>query len=279
MPTAFRLPNDHLTRILLQSDVGRDSLLEFLCTDSIYSFKDDFDKDDLSDYWGVAHGEIGSPTDGVTDFHFVDDAINGFIEGDPGEVDDADIRLFSKHALWSPARRCVVQTSFDISSLTSAKFEFGFAHPSVELDSPTLSGVVLVKATPTANELTGTFAVAVFDTDDDTNCDLTTQTAGTVASVAQTGAPTLSVPGPISIMVAMTEGGGVRYWINGVPAGFVQTAPRTVDETFGVLGGEAADHGTGANMHLWFMVQNRASGVAHSTRLDYMQAWQEREIV
>jgi hypothetical protein len=278
MPTAFRLPNDHLTRKLLQKDV--EPLLEFLCTDSIYSFKDDFDKDDLSDYWGVAHGEIGSPVDDITDFHFVEDAINGFIEGDPGGVDDSDIRLFSKHALWSPARRCVAQTSFDIASLTSAKFEFGFVHPAIELDSATLSGVVLVKATPTANDLVGSFAVAVFDTDDDTNCDLTTQTAGTVAAVAQSGAPTLSVPGPISIMVAMTEGGGVRYWINGVPAGFVQTAPRTVSATFGDgATTEAADHGEGANMHLWFMVQDRASDVTHNTRLDYVQAWQERRAV
>ena len=56
---ALQIPNDHLNRRLLRKAVGGSnpllSLLEVLCTDSIYSFKDDFDEDTatkLRELWG-----------------------------------------------------------------------------------------------------------------------------------------------------------------------------------------------------------------------------------
>ena len=274
MPTAFELPNDHLTRKLLHTNVT--PLLEFLCTDSLYTFKDDFDKDDLSDYWGVAASLSGRPVEDVANFHFEDGAVGGWLEGDPGKVDNVSIRLFSRRALWQPARRCVMQVSFELASFSSVRVETGFVNPFTPIDDISYEGAVLVKATPTANDESG-FAVAVLDTDDNTSCDLVIQTNGALAAADQSGPSVLTAPGRTSIMVAMTEGGGTRYWLNGIPSGLVHIAAHTpsLGATTG-LNPVSGDHVASANMHLWFSIQNRSTDQIHNCRIDYMQAWQER---
>src|SRR3990167_815251 len=144
-------PTDFLNRKMLKG-IGfqGNQLLEFLCTDSVYSFRDDFDSGlDLAK-WSVAHAEVGTPGSGIADFHELDE-VNGWIEGDPGSGDNNDIRLFSRLPLLSPSRRCWVQTSFRISNLSDVKFEFGLVGPSTNLGDPGTAGAVNVKATPSAN--------------------------------------------------------------------------------------------------------------------------------
>jgi len=285
---ALQIPNDHLNRRLLRKAVGGSnpllSLLEVLCTDSIYSFKDDFDEDTLRSEW---YSDVSNIAAGAEPFVNIG-GDSGWISGSPGFEDDDFVRLFSR-ARWSPSKRCAVAARFDINDKTNLKFEFGFVSPMVSLSDLSLSGVVNVKATPTANSLAADFAVAVLDRDDNTALDLIVSRRGTVAGADQSGGPTLTnLVAPFTILVATLENGGSRIWLNGAPVALNQSAYASVTAFHGTTGTktESADlressvaHTT-SGMAIWLFVQNRAAAQwGHEMRVDYVQAWQERVAV
>lgn len=242
--------------------------------DSIYSIKDDFDQGELnSSLWSTS--ETNSGTVG---FYSLEDEINGWIAGDTGKVDDAAIKLYSAYALWSPARRCSVQFRMEFDTFTSLKFELGFVNPSISLEDNQAVGAVNVKDTPTASDFFGDSAVIVYDTDDDTSCDLFQARNGSVEKVAQRGPSTLANPNTFTFLLSTTETGEARYWINGIHAGTSFIAPVNAPDVVGLRSTQAESviHPT-SNKHIWVMAQNRASNISHRPRLDYIQAWQERK--
>lgn len=269
--------NSALTRRVLEGFKGPErSLLELLATDTIYSFKDDFDYGLDERIWTTRGSNLGG-------LAFVDaDNINGWVSGDPGKADNAYSCLYSKGTNWSQRRRCTVMARFYVANQTSLKFEFGFSSFGTSPDTEDFTGCVLVKDTPTSQTGAGSYGVVVLDTDDDASIDLVAMTNSSTAKGVRSGGTTVGKE--FTLMVAFNEHGGARSWVDGQPAGFVELQPASSN-----AGGGTMDHllPTGpsdirynreSNMGIWVMAQNRAANIPnHALSIDFIQAWQERQ--
>ena len=249
------------------------ALLEQLCTDSVYTWKDDFDDGLNARHWGTV---ASNPEQ--QDIRPFEDAggVSGELVGTTGTTDNAYIGLYGKRAVWSPHLQCVVQANVTFSAVDSIKFEFGFGQFVIPFDDPNATGLVNVKATPTINTYAGAFSVLCYDTDDDTTIDIVARSAGTTVGVASSGGPTISTV-DLTLAVAMHKGGGTRAWVNGMPIGTVEAAAAAVNRNGTMTTGDNVDHAAGTSQSLWLFVQNRADNPgAHVVSLDYVQAWQGR---
>ena len=280
-PTALP-PNNHLTRVLLdQAGLGTGSpltpLFEQLLTDSVYTFKDDFDRGFDENIWGTAQSPAVGGTS-ATAFHATSDP-EGWIEGTPGGEDEAFTLLYGRYPVWAPAKRCAIQVRLDIANLADLKFEFGFTLPTISPDNPDQDGAVASKSAGTFNDLIGTGFVLCYDRDHNTNLDLIARIRNSAVSARQSGGQVLASPGPFTFLLALTEGGGAQYWLNGVNVGGLQRSPLVVDSTNGTTNAasQVSDYAATTTLAPWLFVQNRAAlSDGHTMRVDYIQAWQER---
>src|SRR3990167_9929442 len=137
------LPNDHLTRKLLRRHQGLngsplEALLEQLCTESIYSLKDDFDRGIDTDLWVVRNMALAE--------HDPFGVLYGTSpEDDPNRV-GGDNLIRTRLANFFPNRRAVLQTRAQVSG-DGSHVEIGFVGYDTGDESPVAtlnaSGTVL----------------------------------------------------------------------------------------------------------------------------------------
>ena len=301
MPSATALPaadyrGDHLTRKLLRRSglsVSEDMyhLLEQLTIDSVYTLKDDFDKG-INEYLWVQdgpavpvdevstngaegarealsneqepvidpHGGAGRvpevPPDNSQDarggrgFVWLPER-NGVIVG---TGDTRRLALMSRTAIWTADSRCGLMGRMSFTALPNTRFEFGFIDEDAS-HIKQVDRVVQVKDTPAAALQRRDFAVINRDTVDDTSTDLVARSnGGTAALTAASGPPTLTAVTWATFAVALNEQNEARFWINGVYAGVNRSSARR-----------------DVPLSIWFAV----AGVT-DVKIDYIQAWQER---
>ena len=209
-------PKDHLTRKLLRryapvSGTPLESLLETLCTDSIYSLTDDFDEG-LDPYKWVTKNLIWNDYD-----------INGSLssevaERDPDIADEPDdesgVLLRSRLAGWVLPRRPFFQARIQFSA-GNIPFEFGFTS-----EDPNTSLIVNTDSSSTwRSNVRGSFGLLFRDPNFNSNSwavivgSPATSSSGGTSRLAVTPAPTVS--GFMSLAVGMNEQGEVRAWVNG----------------------------------------------------------------
>ena len=238
----LHLQNNHLSVKLLEASTrlteGEQAILELLCTDSIYSIKDDFDRgiDDklwvtrnmaLADHdpFGVLYGT--SP------------------EVDPGPGSDNLIR--TRFANFFPNRRATLQVRAQIAG-NGAHAELGF----VGDDTNDVGAAVTLDTNGTVRRGAESFGLALRSplvsgwNVVSGGSSGTTRTAVTTR-VAETGWATF--------LVAINEQGETRLWINGQNNNEVAIA-RSMR--------------TNGGHYLWFHVLRGLLSI------DYCQAWQER---
>ena len=267
------LVNNHLSLTLFEASTrlteGEQAILEVLCTDSIYSIKDDFDKGFRNDLW-VQDGPVAADTEGVGDdperegdwrdlgagrgFAIHPDYFGGALVATPSQR----VALMSKQAGWTPNRRCSLMGRVKVSNIGNSKFEFGF----VDADSEHIRDIddcVLTKSTPTSQSQRSDYAVIVRDTDHNASTDLAASTARVAALTAAVGPVTLSAGSWRSYMIALNEQNEARFYLDGIYAGVNRSSARLT-----------------TLLSIWFMAVPRASG-GPEVQLDYIQAWQERE--
>lgn len=268
-----RPPEEHLTLRSLQQLHSEQATLQTLAIDSVYSFKDEFDLGLNPLRWSTINSQLGEAP-----FEFDDEEEQGALVGSTGGNDDADIRLFSRLATWSPGKRCGAQVRFNLPIITTVKFEFGFVQPHLSLDDVDGSdGAVLVKDTPTANM--PTFEVACFDTDDNANLSAAAATRNASIEVNDPNNEPAFTAGVNTVLVWANEHGGVTTWLNGRSNASATSQPGPdATSTFGttneiVYGSPFLPNAGG---YLWFYLQNRAAA-PRDVRIDYIQAWQERD--
>ena len=291
----LHLVNNHLNLNLFEASTrlteGEQAILEVLCTDSIYSIKDDFDKgfDDriwvqdgpvAADTEGIALGELrdlrrrgdSRPTGddayepearGATErrplgsgraFAVLPDYFGGALVATPSQR----VALMSRQGGWRPNRRCSLMGRIKVVNIGGSKFEFGFA----DADSGHISDIddcVLTKSTPTNQAQRSDYAVIVRDTDHNTSTDLVASTARVAALTAAVGPVTLSAGSWRSYMIALNEQNEARFYLDGIYAGVNRSSARLT-----------------TLLSIWFMAVPRAGG-APEVQIDYIQAWQERE--
>ena len=235
--------NNHLTTRLLEGSnrltEGEQALLEILCTDSIYSIKDDFDRGIDPNLWvvenmAVAEHEFGgviygtSPEDSPNragGSSFIRSAVNG----------------------WKPAQRATVQVRMAPTN-SNWHAEFGFIS-----EAPTTSYVRLLTTT-TLSRGKGSFGLAV-------RSPAVTGwyvASGSPTSEAQTAITTRVSETAFSwttFLVAVNEQGETRLWVNGQH-----------NNELGQDTGMVVNSGH----YLWL---NADRG---NLAIDYIQAWQER---
>lgn len=275
-PVTGQPPNDYLNRQqLVRSEVYGDTplrtLLDTLLLDSVYAKTEDFDSEFDFNRWGLGRS---TSADAKAD---VIGTATGHLELNTGGTNDSASWLYENQPRWQPRHRCLVQARLDIDNVTSLKFELGLLSAAIRLDNADIDGAVNVKATPTANTHMDAFNVAVYDTDDDTNLTLVQNLNGTLAAADQVGPATLA-SGTYTLLVALNEGGGALFWINGIKAGQVQGAPLDRSSGSGTMTPLGlADHADTASYGIWFFLQTRAAGIGHTARIDYIHARQDRQ--
>jgi hypothetical protein len=235
------LINNHLTTLLLEQSQrlteGEKALLEFLCTDSIYGIKDDFDRGLNADLWYTENLEIG------------DQAFGGVLystrpDGDESLTGATSI-LRSRLAGWTPNRRATFQTRATLSGVGS-HLELGFVKQdhigiaaTLQSSSSLLRGAESFGLAIRSPNVSGWYVASG-------GASGTSHTA-TTTRVAETGWSTF--------MVAVNEQGETRLWVNGQHNN--EFARQT---TMHVTQGH----------YLW------VQSVKGSLSLDYVQGWQER---
>ena len=233
--------NNHLTTLLLEGSnrltEGEQALLEFLCTDSIYSIKDDFDQGINSDLWTVRNMVVA------------DSEPSGVLAGN---VDDpnlgGDYLVRSRLPNFYPNRRATIQTRAQISGDGNTQAEVGFVHDSFgDEGSP-----VVITAAAAVTRGARSFGVAVRSPYIDGWSVVSGGRDGTNRSAATTR---VSERGWATFMVAVNEQGETRLWVNG------QTNNEVARQT---------DMQVTQGHNLWVHV---AHGLL---AIDYIQAWQER---
>lgn len=265
---------DMLTRKLLRkAGIGGNhslyALLELLCTDSIYSFKDEFDFGLDERVWATYRHPAPDPEEEYDlagrDFGLIDGEPNSSLVGDPGVGDGDNIRLVGRARRWLPNRRPVVMTRLRLESVLSAKLEFGFADVDVDLIREThAAGVVNSASTPTARTGHADFAVACRDTDSDEGFYAVVHSKPQTSSTAQTGPAGPSAETEFSLMVATNEMNECRVWVDGALAAVVRNTAQT-------------GRYVTAPLALWLYMENRAvATIPDRLRVGYVQAWQER---
>ena len=171
---AAQFPNDHLTRKQLRKTGAGDRslafLLEQLCTDSIFSIKDEFEDGISANKW-QSRGFVWEPEEfqGVISTLRVDDE---------DEALGGDSWIASRVFGWRGSHRPVVIARMR-TDFSSGKFEFGFTSDVVDSGL----GIVTSKANVTANSRVRDFAVGCMDRNDDTSIDLLAD--GRTVSLAQ----------------------------------------------------------------------------------------------
>jgi len=275
-------PDNNLT---LRQVVGHPRVVETLAIDDVYSIHDEFNKGLDPALWGVAKS-----LEGAQNFHWVEDARQGAVEGVTGGEDNADIRLFSRLDTWSPYKRCAAQMRFNLNSILNVKFEFGFVTPQYELSDPNFSqGAVDVKSIPFANDIPN-YQVVIYDTDDNTNLGIVAGARNNdIATSEQIDSESLLADGDNVLSIWANEMGGTAFWFNGRFYGSTAVQPKDVSD-WGT-GGDFVSTGDGnprlrfqdssykeqSGSHLWVYVQNRAGAQDSNVfTIDYIKAWQER---
>ena len=262
MPSATALPaaehrGDHLTRKLLRRSglsVSEDMyhLLEQLTTDSVYTLKDDFDRG-LNEYLWVQDGPANEDEPETLEgsgFTWLPER-GGVLVG-TGTL--GRLALMSRSAIWTADSRCGLMGRMSFASLPNSRFEFGFIDAAAEHITK-VDRVVAVKDTPLAAPPRRDFAVINRDTVDDTSTDLVTRNNGeTTVLTASSGPPTLLAATYATFTVALNEQNEARFWINGVYAGVNRSSARR-----------------DVPLSIWFAVAG-----ATDVKIDYLQAWQER---
>ena len=249
-------PNDHLNRRLfarsaaVSEDEPLRALLEQLCTDSIYSIKDDFDKGIDTGLWLVQN------------FHLDEHDLNGTLTttqpDEPAPLpDDAPERgsyIASAKDGWTSARRCTTQVRFRPNAF-NGKFEVGFAaeHPdNMPFGLVDMSG-------PRAESHTNDWGAVVFDRRlSATTWGIARRTAGgTPAVTSVTPAVTPSAGRANTVLIAINEYPEVLVWVNGQFLGRGLNGPRA-----------------NSPMRIWVYANDH-----FAVDIDYIQAWQERSKV
>lgn len=277
-PVTGQPPNDYLNRKqLVRSEAYGDTilrtLLDTLLLDSVFSLTDDFTGPFDGNRWGWGASESAD-----TGFHVID-TDTGHLAASAGQSDDGAVWLFEQQPRWSPRKRCLTQARVDIASVTSLKFEYGFVSAAINLNDVNIDGAVALKATPTANTFMDAFAVSIYDVDDDTNLSLVQNLNGALTSADQSG-PAALASGTHTLLVAMNEGGGALFWLNGIKAGQVQGDPADRIADNGTMTSVVeSKHATTGVYGLWFFLQNRAASAGQRVRIDYIHARQDRATV
>jgi hypothetical protein len=249
-------PNDHLNRRLFSRSaaVAEDeplrALLEQLCTDSIYSIKDDFDKGIDSGLWLVQN------------FHLDEHDLHGTlttVEPDdpaalPEDASESVHYIASQKDGWTAARRCTMQTRFRPTAF-GGRFEVGFmaGHP-----DDMANGLVDV-AGPRAEGRSTDWGAVVFDRRQSaTTWAVARRTAsGTPAVTHLTPSVTPTASSYNTVLVAINEYPEILVWVNGQFLGRGLNGPRE-----------------NSPMRVWVYANDH-----FSVNVDYIQAWQERGAV
>ena len=272
MPQAqppLQVPADALTRKLLRKAVGGSvalySLLELLCVDDLYVFKDEFDFGLDERVWATYRDPEPEDGSGGRDFGLIDGEPSCSLVGDPGPSDGANIRLVSRPRRWLSNRRPVVIARMRLETITNTKLEFGFADVQADLiDASHAAGVINVASTPSVNTGHTSLAVACRDTDYDEGFYAIVHSHPQTDSTAQTGPPDPSAATEFSLMVATNEMNECRVWLDGALA---STTRNTVQTGRYIT----------VPMAIWLYMENLATATARDRlRVDYVQAWQER---
>ena len=234
----LHLVNNHLTVELLERlPEAQRALLEPLCTDSIYSIKDDFDRGLDANLWVTQNMEIAE--------HEFGGVLYATSPEDMPNSAGGTAFIRSRLAGWVPNRRATFQTLAHLSG-SGSHLELGFVQEDfagsvasletasvlrrgaesfgVALRSPNVSGWYVASGGPTGTAHTAT-----------------------TTRVAETGWATF--------MVAVNEQGETRLWVNG------QHNNESARQT---------DMRVTQGHYLW--VQTIKGALA----LDYVQVWQER---
>ena len=267
------LVNNHLSLELFQASTrlteGEQAILELLCTDSIYSIKDDFDKGFDERVW-VQDGPVAADVEGQGDdpereedhrtlgsgraFAIQPDYFGGLLAAVPSQR----VVLMSRQGGWRPNRRATLMGRIRVIGIGNSKFEFGFT----DADSSHIAqteACVLIKDTPSSQSARADYAVIIRDTDDDTSTDLVTASARSTTITAAVGPVTLASNVWRTYMIALNEQNEARFYIDGIYAGVNRASARPT-----------------IPLWLWFMAVPRSGG-GPEVQLDYIQAWQERE--
>jgi hypothetical protein len=242
-------PNDHLNRRLLIREVGGEaplvSLLEHLCTDSVYVLKDDFDRGLDTNRW-INGGFVWDAED-------LQGHIHGTSTAEPGEDrPHTGLSLTSQVFGWSPGKRAVAMIRLRLGGL-SGIVEFGFVDQLVEQVS---GGVVLAKSTPLGAGAPQDYAIAVRDPND--NAFFGIVSLGRDNTIGGgTNSKTVAIAGTdFTLMLALNEQTESRLWVDGMPTDIEYSGPSRY-----------------ADLGVWLHADTT------SINVDYVQIWQERDTV
>lgn len=242
-------PNDHLSRDLIIRELGGRAplvtFLEQLCTDTVYVFKDDFDRGIDENRWKNG-GFIWDPED-----------LEGHIHGTSVAAPDEDrshtgLTLMGRIFGWKAGKRAVTMIRMRMTAL-SGIVEFGFADPSVDL---TAGGVVLDKSALLVAQGLDDFSIAVRYVSDSAFFGIVTGGRDNAVGSGTNSKAVAIANTEFSLMLALNEQEETRLWVNGMPTDIEYTGPHRR-----------------ADLALWLHVDD------NSLDVDYIQAWQERVAV
>lgn len=283
----LQVPSDALTKKLLRKAVGGSlpllHFLEFLCVDDIYTFKDDFDREDGLDttIWAAYKIPEDDPEEDATHsgsfFRPVDGAACGIVAVDPGAGEGDRIALLQRRRDWLPSHRptvmCRASTGDALSGTwADSKLEFGFAdiHADLLYDCILGGGCVDDAIVPTAQSGRSDFAIMIIDNDFPSIGIGAAVNSRPHTSVGVMGAGGTSYPADApdaSVMVSTNEMNEVRVWINGTLVSQARLA-------------SPAGRFAGQPLAIWLYFENRENSTNRDRLLlDYIFAWQERAAI
>ena len=241
----IHLVDNHLTTLLLERSSGRltegeRALLELLCTDSIYSVKDDFDRGISPDLWvtqnmTVAEHEFGGVLYGTSP------------EESPNRAGGGALIRSAVNG-WKPAQRATVQVRM-APTTSNWQAELGFVS-----EAPDGVPAARLLSSTTLSRAVDSFGLAV-RTPTVSGWYVASGAPGSTAQAAVTTYVSETAFAWVTFLVAVNEQGETRLWINGQH-----------DNTLARNTGMLATTGH----YLWL---NAERG---NIAIDYIEAWQER---